>query len=101
MSDSALSRDHIIWAYRILLDRDPENDAAITPKLRGCHSTQQLRADIVTSREYQEKNPDFAHSNQRTVVIKELPGGPRLFVDLSDHAIGLPIVRDQFEQSEL
>src|SRR5258708_24010587 len=101
MSGGALSRDHIIWAYRILLDRDPENEAAIAPKLRGCQSTRQLRADIVTSKEYQEKNPDFAHTNDRTVVIKELDGGPRLFVDLSDHAIGLPIVRDQFEQSEL
>jgi FkbM family methyltransferase len=101
MSGGALSRDHIIWAYRILLDRDPENEAAIAPKLRGCQSTRQLRADIVTSQEYQEKNRDFAHTNRRTVVIKELDGGPRLFVDLSDHAIGLPIVRGQFEQSEL
>lgn len=101
MSGGALTRDHIIWAYRILLDRDPENEGAIGPKLRGYQSTQQLRADIVTSREYQEKNRDFAQTNDRTIVIKEFDGGLRLFVDLSDHAIGLPIVRDQFEQSEL
>jgi FkbM family methyltransferase len=96
-----LTRDHIVWAYRLLLDRDPESDAAIAPKLAGCHTTQQLRADLVTSQEYRDKNPDFAHSNDRTVVIKEFADGTRLFVDLSDHAIGLPIVRDQYEQAEL
>src|SRR4051812_31931161 len=101
MAGDALTRDHIIWAYRILLDRDPENEAVIAPKLKGYQSTQQLRADIVTSREYQSKNRDFAQTNVRTVVIKELDGEGRLFVDLSDHAIGLPIVRGQFEQSEL
>ena len=101
MSGDALTRDHIVWAYRILLDRDPESEAVIAPKLRGYQSTRQLRADIVTSREYQEKNRDFAQANDRTIVIKELDGELRLFVDLSDHAIGLPIVRDQFEQSEL
>ena len=92
MNDDGLTRDHVIWAYRILLDRDPESEAAITPKLKGFQSTRQLRAGIVTSREYADKNPDFAFTNTRTVVIKELPGGARLFVDLSDHAIGLPIV---------
>jgi FkbM family methyltransferase len=96
-----LTRDHIIWAYRILLDRDPESDAAIQPKLAGCETTQQLRADMTTSQEYRDKNPDFAHSNDRTIVIREFEGGLRLFVDLSDHAIGLPIVRGHYERGEL
>lgn len=101
MSTDSLTRDHIVWAYRILLDRDPENEAVILPKMKGYQSTRQLRADIVTSEEYREKNRDFAHTNARTIVIKELENGPRLFVDLSDHSIGLPIIRGQFEQSEL
>src|SRR5215469_2197951 len=96
-----LTREHIVWAYRILLDRDPESDAAIQPKLTGCQTTQQLRADIVTSQEYRDKNPDFAHTNDRTIVIREFDGGIRLFVDLSDHLIGLPIVRGQYECAEL
>ncbi len=100
MSDG-LTRDHVVWAYRILLDRDPESDAAIAPKLAGCRTTRQLRADIVTSQEYRDKNPDFARTNDRTLVIREFDNGLRLFVDLSDHAIGLPIVRGQYEQAEL
>src|SRR6188768_1530072 len=101
MAGAGLTRDHIVWAYRILLDRDPESEAVIVPKLNGYQSTQQLRADIVTSQEYADKNPDFARTNARTVIIKELDAGPRLFIDLSDHFIGLPVVRGQYEQSEL
>src|SRR5262249_1498866 len=42
-----------------------------------------------------------AHTNNRTVVIKELRGGVRLFVDLADHVIGLNIVRDRYEVDEI
>jgi FkbM family methyltransferase len=56
----------------------------------------------MTSAEFQDKNRDYAHSNDRTVVIKELdgPGGVRLFVDLSDHVIGLSILRGHYEAAE-
>ena len=46
------------------------------------------------------KNPDFAHTNDPTVVIKEVVPGVRLFVDLSDHVIGLNIVRGRYEREE-
>src|SRR5262245_31410943 len=101
VAPEGLTRDHVVWAYRILLDRDPESEAVIGPKMRGYQTTRPLRADIVTSQEYREKNPDFAQTNARTLVIAELDDGLRLFVDLSDHAIGLPIVRRQYEQNEL
>jgi FkbM family methyltransferase len=98
---SPLSRDHVIWAFRLLLDREPESDAVIDAKARGLSTTQALRAEIVTSAEYQEKNRDFAHANERNLVIKELDAGVRLVVDLADHAIGLNILRGRFERSEL
>jgi len=101
MSDETLTRDHIVWAYRILLDRDPESEDVILPKMRGYQSTRQLRADIVTSQEFQDKNRDFAQTNARTVVIAQIASGLRLMVNLSDHAIGLPIVRGQFEPDEV
>jgi FkbM family methyltransferase len=55
----------------------------------------------MTSAEFQRKNPDYAHTNDRTVVIKELDGGVRLLIDLSDHVIGLSIVRGRYEQNEI
>jgi FkbM family methyltransferase len=96
-----LTRDHVVWAYRLLLDREPESEDVIGPKLAGSRDTRELRHHFVTSAEYQQKNPDFAHTNDPTPVIKELDGGVRLFVDLSDHVIGLNIVRGGYEREEV
>jgi FkbM family methyltransferase len=103
MSDSpgALTRDHVVWAYRLLLDRDPESEDVIGPKLAGSRNTKELRHHLITSAEYRAKNPDFAHTNDRTLVITELDGGARLFVDLSDHVIGLNIIRERYEREEI
>jgi len=97
----ALTRDHIVWAYRILLDRDPESDDVILPKMRGYQNTRDLRNDIVTSEEYQQNNRDYAQMNERNLVIKEIEPGLRLAIDLADHAIGLNILRGRFELNEL
>src|ERR1700704_4312839 len=96
-----LTRDHVVWASRLLLDRDPESEDVIGPKLAGSRDTGELRRHLMTSAEFQGKNRDYAHTNDRTIVIKELEGGVRLFVDLSDHVIGLNIVRGQYEVDEV
>jgi len=95
-----LTRDHVVWAYRLLLDRDPESEDVIGPKLAGSRDTRELRHQLITSAEYREKNPDFAHTNDPTPVITEIVPGVRLFVDLSDHVIGLNIVRGAYEREE-
>jgi FkbM family methyltransferase len=96
-----LTRDHVVWAYRLLLDRDPENEDVIGPKLAGSANTAELRHHLITSAEFRQKNPDFAHTNDRTVVIKEIAAGVRLLIDLSDHVIGLNILRGRYEQDEI
>jgi FkbM family methyltransferase len=99
-----LTRDHVVWAYRLLLDRDPENEDVIGPKLAGSRDTRELRNHLMTSGEFRDKNRDFAHTNDRTIVIKELDGAGspvRIFVDLSDHVIGLNIVRGHYERDEI
>ena len=96
-----LSRDTVAWAYRILLDRDAESDDVLLPKMRAYDTTRELRHDMVTSDEYHEKNRDFAHSNERNLVIKEIAPGLRLWIDLSDHAIGINILRGRYELNEL
>jgi FkbM family methyltransferase len=98
---SPLTRDHVVWAYRLLLDRDPESEDVIGPKLAGSRDTAELRRHLMTSAEFQEKNRDYAHTNDRTPVIKEMENGVRLFVDLSDHVIGLNIVRGRYEEDEI
>jgi FkbM family methyltransferase len=96
-----LTREHVVWAYRLLLDRDPESEDVIGPKLAGSRTTAELRHHLITSAEFREKNADFAHTNDSTLVIKEIAPGVRLFIDLSDHAIGLNILRGQYEQDEM
>jgi FkbM family methyltransferase len=98
-----LTREHVVWAYRLLLDRDPESEGVIGPKLAGSRDTRELRHHLMTSAEFQDKNRDYAHTNDHTVVISELAGtgGVRLFVDLSDHVIGLSIIRGHYEQDEI
>lgn len=96
-----LSRDTVAWAYRILLDRDAESEEVLLPKMRAYDTTRELRHDMVTSDEYHEKNRDFAHSNERNLVIKEIADGLRLWIDLADHAIGINILRGRYELNEL
>ena len=98
MSDqiTGIGREHVVWAYRLLLDRDPESERAIEPKLRAWRTTRELRTDIMSSEEFRIKNPDVAGTTASTFVIKPL-GDARLWIDLADHVIGLPIVRDQYE----
>src|SRR5207302_5022854 len=96
-----LTRDHVVWAYRLLLDRDPENEDVIAPKLAGSRDTSELRRHLMTSAEFLDKNPDFARTNDSTVVIKEIAPGVRLFLDLSDHVIGLNILRGGYERDEI
>jgi FkbM family methyltransferase len=96
-----ITREHVIWAYRLLLDRDPESEDVIGPKLAGSRTTAELRHHLITSAEFREKNPDFAHTNDTTIVIKEIAPDVRLFIDLSDHVIGLNILRGHYEQDEI
>lgn len=101
MPDEALTRDHVVWAYRLLLDRDPESEEAITPKLHAWRTAKELRTDIMSSAEFKLKNPDAAQVSHSTIVIKPLASGARLCIDLSDHVIGLAILRDRYEVDEV
>jgi FkbM family methyltransferase len=96
MSEPSLDREHVVWAYRLLLDRDPESEQAIAPKLRAWRTTRELRTDIMSSAEFRLKNPDAAQTGRSTFVIKPI-GDARLWIDLADHVIGLPILRDEYE----
>jgi FkbM family methyltransferase len=97
-----ITREHVIWAYRLFLDREPESQAAISGKLNVWGTAKQLRADFMTSPEFRLKNPKgFAYTNESNVVIKEFDGQLRLFVDLADQVIGMNIIRGCYEQSEV
>jgi len=92
--------EHVVWGYRLFLDREPENERVVREKLTWCRTTRDLRADFMTSAEFERSNADLAYDASPNVVIKELDGGLRLFVDLSDYLVGLPITRGAYERHE-
>jgi FkbM family methyltransferase len=96
-----LTVEHIIWAYRLFLDREPDSDSMVQQKLWSWSNTPELRTDFMTSPEFRAKNPDTAYINEPNIVIKEIEENVRLFVDLSDLVIGLNIIRGSYERSEL
>lgn len=50
--NKAVSRDHVIWCYRILLGRDPENDEVIADKMNRLTNIEMLRNEILMSSEF-------------------------------------------------
>ena len=95
---TALTRDAVVWAYRLFLDREPESSAVIAEKINGpVQNIPNLRSDMLLSAEFAENNPHLAPFPANSIVIKELSCGRRLYVDLSDNVIGCQIVRDQYE----
>lgn len=100
MSEHGISREHVVWAYRLLLDREPESEQAILPKLRAWRTARELRTDIMASAEYGIKNPDAAQTGAQSLVIKPI-GEARLWIDLADQVIGIPILRDRYEPDVL
>ncbi|MCR4406819.1 MAG: FkbM family methyltransferase [Anaerolineae bacterium] len=97
-----LTREHIVWAYRLFLDREPESEAVVSGKLLAWKTTKELRMDFMTSLEFRAKNPeDLAYTNESHIVITELDNRLRLFVDLADVVIGLNIIRGNYEQNEV
>lgn len=92
---------HVVWAYRIILEREPENWQAIVGRVKAYSTIRQLRTELLASPEFRLKNPEaIPYAKQQSIVIKELDPGLRLFVDLSDVVIGLNIVLGSFETSE-
>lgn len=94
-----ISREHVVWAYRLFLGREPESDSVIDAAMGGFHSVADLRAQFLGSPEFLEQNrvPRLAH--HENVVIKEIDGA-RLFVDLGDYEVGLNIINGIYEPAE-
>lgn len=96
-----LTPEHVIWAYRLLLDREPENSHVIAQKLAAWTSVKELRNELMASSEFQQKNSDLGYTTNSNIVIKEIGDGLRLFVDLADYAIGWSIIQGCYEPDEI
>lgn len=56
----------------------------------------------MSSEEFRRKNPgDLAYTSEKTIVMKEIAPGLRIYLDLSDLAIGLNVARGRYETGEI
>ncbi|HWM90336.1 MAG TPA: FkbM family methyltransferase [Thermoanaerobaculia bacterium] len=97
----SVTREHVLWGYRLFLDREPESEARVADKIAAWKSVRQLRIDFMTSQEFRDRNPDLALTNEPLVVIREISPGLRLFIDLSDQVVGMGVLRGRYETEEL
>jgi FkbM family methyltransferase len=96
-----LSREHVLWGYRLFLDREAESEAVIAEKLATTRNTQELRRVFMLSTEFGLKNPELTLFQDSHIVIKELDDKLRVFIDLADSVIGWNIIRGNYEKAEL
>jgi FkbM family methyltransferase len=97
-----ITREDVTWAFRLLLDREPEDSHVVEQFAAALSSRRELRMALLQSEEFRTRNPlDAAYSSDSCVVIAEMEPGLRLFVDLSDVAIGLNVARKGYEPREV
>jgi 2-polyprenyl-3-methyl-5-hydroxy-6-metoxy-1,4-benzoquinol methylase len=65
-----LTHESILWAYRLFLDREPEDQKMLDAQLQTAATTQQLRQNFLLSQEFQSKNE---HTHRLALVGDEPP----------------------------
>jgi SAM-dependent methyltransferase len=55
--EAAARREAVTWAYRVLLDRDPEGDAAIAERVARWAGLPALRDELLESDEFRSRHP--------------------------------------------
>lgn len=95
-----VTREQVVWGYRLFLTREPESDEVISEKISACNSLADLRRAFASSMEFQNSVTTLSPFDSTNVVIKEIGNGVRLFVDLADTLIGVRIVEGKFELAE-
>lgn len=96
-----VDRETVRWAYRLYLDREPESEDVVQQFVSACGTTRDLRRAFMSSAEFRGANPKtmfFAPVSAR--VLTEIGHGVRLFVDLSDTAIGANVAFGNYERPE-
>jgi len=95
-----LTPEHVVWAYRLFLDREPEGRDVVLGKVATNPNTAALRWEFMASSEFRRLHPHLAPFAENTVLIAEVADGLRLFVDVADHLVAQPIVRGVYEPEE-
>jgi FkbM family methyltransferase len=95
-----VTREAVVWAYRILLGRDPENEDVIQRNLH-LQSVAVLRDNILRSAEFQGIATRIGYEvTEHTVVRCKLIDDILLYIDLKDRFVSLGCLRGDYEAIE-
>ncbi|MBW4596051.1 MAG: class I SAM-dependent methyltransferase [Brasilonema angustatum HA4187-MV1] len=71
-----ISREAVLWGYRLFLDRDPEDEKIILEKMARLKNRKDLRQDFIQSDEFKMKNPSYLSTalsgNEPEMKIEEI-----------------------------
>lgn len=76
-----VSRDEVLWCYRLLLGREPESEAVVQSQLRA-PSRRELMMGFLTSMEFAHKNPDLTALQSTLTWMQSTP--LRIDVDIGE-----------------
>lgn len=91
--DTALNDDAVIWAYRYLLNRDPESEGVVKEHLNIASSWRSLRENITNSFEYNTVNGVM----DRWMVAPVFDDKRLLWVNMHDRFVSTACAADAYE----
>src|SRR5271166_1488898 len=97
MSASITGAEYALWAYRLLLGREPEDPEALRNYLET--SRQEILERFLNSREFLGRNV-FRTDSPGTWVLAEIRPGLRLWVDLRDMWVSRLCLLGAYEPTE-
>jgi FkbM family methyltransferase len=95
-----VTREHVIWAYRLFLGREPESEEVIEVKVNALDSIHDLRRDFVSCAEFRSQISNVPPVAMTNIVIKEIGSGLRMFLDLAERHVGRNIIDGLYEPDE-
>ncbi|HLN29809.1 MAG TPA: FkbM family methyltransferase [Gemmataceae bacterium] len=93
-----LTADHVQWAYRLFLDREPESKQVVKEMLKQHATTRDLRYAFTRSPEFRFRHPflEFSHKE----IIYDTSFGFRQVLNLADSAVAGMILNEAYEPRE-
>lgn len=93
-----LTRDEVVWGYRYILGRDPENEDVVSKTAVAMGTYLQFRSELLRSLEFERTNRSF--SRTCWVAAPVFSGKRLLWLDLSDRYVSLGCLQDSYERPE-
>lgn len=94
-----INRETVIWAYKILLGREPENENIINSCMT-LPNIDTLRKNIINSEEFKRLYLSCNYSSETVIVRCNIAHGLMLYIDLADQYVSLSCLKNNYEPSE-